>query len=96
MSVERTRGGKAVLINTSGVIIDLTLADAEELRKQLDEALKDPLDGYGLPWRMNDRGTTVDVNGYAINDKPWETYWRAITTLSEAEQREFLMRGLDK
>jgi len=95
-SVERARGYKDVVVKRYGTtVLTMLRSEAEELRKQLDEALKDPLEGFELPWNYaiqirwlwNTSHTSVPTSGQ-------ETLARAFASLNEAEQREFLMRGL--
>jgi len=83
--------------HVTGEIIEyfVSTEQAEELRKQLDEALKDPLEGYGLPWDYAAKTNWLRTIDLAIVAGPGQgTIARAFASLSEAEQREFLMRGL--
>jgi len=92
IKVERT--GSVRLKKYGTTVLDMTLGEAEELRKQLEEALKDPLEGYGLPWKYNGDDWLAKPNGACPSVPQQGTLARAFASLSEAEQREFLMRGL--
>lgn len=95
-SVERARGCKDVVVKRYGTtVLTMLRSEAENLRKQIDEALKDPLEGYGLPWDYAAKTNWLRTIDLAIVAGPGQgTIARAFASLSEAEQREFLMRGL--
>lgn len=81
----------------SGEIIQYPISaeQGEDLRKQLEDALKDPLEELLLPWGVGTDGWFTQADGRSgLRGKAADTLAKAFASLSEAEQREFLMRGL--
>jgi len=95
--VERSKGGLTLSRrdHCSGEIIQYPISaeQGEDLCKQLKDALKDPLEGLGLPWEWN-ISTPTKTGGTDTTVSEDHLILRTFCALSDAEQREFLMRGL--